>query len=248
MMEKTSQTWHKLHLTKPARGMPKPPLRSGFGIPAGGVRLKIGAYMKGIKILFLLPLIFISGCAVQNIQKQPSSDMSPDDSTGYVIGSFFYSDRESAARLALELINTKTKEEFLFELRRPKAYKGIELYPILPGEYHISNIVRLSGTGGVIRKHELSITEIIRPFVIPKGQATYIGHYDGKTTRDVMTIFLAGPAFSSNDTQATKIYMIQTEELVNELRLKYPEFADIPVQVPFKIAPIVQQNEAHPYK
>ena len=28
------------HLTIPARGMPKPPLRSGFVTPAGGVRFQ----------------------------------------------------------------------------------------------------------------------------------------------------------------------------------------------------------------
>lgn len=204
---------------------------------------KQGMKMRYLVILFTL---FLNGCVVSNIQKNLAPDESLHNQVGYIVGSFLYSERNSAARLAIEIINIETREEFLIELRRPKVFSNIEVYPFTPGQYRLTHFVRLSSIGELIHKYEIVVKELIEPFSLNEGHAVYIGHYDGKTTRDIISILFAGPMFANNDTHATKIYTVDKLTVQSALDEKYPNLKGLVLESPFSIESITQQDENRP--
>ena len=200
--------------------------------------------MRYLVVLFTL---FLNGCVVSNIQENLSHDEYIHNQFGYIVGSFLYSERNNATRLAIEIVNTETKEEFLIELRRPKVFSGLEIYPFIPGQYRLTNIVKLSGIGELMQKHEIVVGKLKEPFYLAEGHAVYIGHYDGKTTRDIMSLIFAGAIFADNDTHATKIYTVNKTTVQSELQEKYPNLKDIMLESPFYIESVIQQDESSPF-
>lgn len=204
--------------------------------------------MEIFKKLILIPIFILQGCVVNNIQETNTLNSSHLNGNSYILGSFLYSDRNSYARLSIELINTQTKKEYLIELRRPEVFRGIEVYNFPAGEYQLSNIVRLTGIGELTSKHEIVIPTLKTPFILQENHGVYIGHYDGKTDRDVLTMFLAGAIFADNNTQATKVYTVSKNDLLRELKEQHPYLNDVEIDSPFSIDSSTQKNESSPWK
>ncbi len=90
-------------ITSPARGMPKPPLRSGFGTPAGGVRVNKGNKMEILENLFwsVLSGLVASGVFIFVLSTfRPSIKISPHIARETDDQGKFY---------AFKIINTSTR-------------------------------------------------------------------------------------------------------------------------------------------
>lgn len=199
-----------------------------------------------IKYALLLLTILLNSCVVRNIQKNTDYFPNGQENLGYIIGSFYYPKRNSAIRLAIELLNKKTNEEYLIELRRPSEYHGLEVYPFPPGEYVISNFVRLSGIGELNSKLEVWVIEIRKPFRAEKNHIVYIGHYEGKLKRDYASVFLLQSEYA-RDRQTIKIYTIDKKDLISKIMSQFSH-ADIDfIDTPFSLINETQYDDVYPW-
>lgn len=192
------------------------------------------------KVLYLLTLLFLSGCA--QIHQGVTMDSSPDEMQGYLVGSFLNSYRESFARLAVEIENTSTNEMILIELQQPKNYKELDMFPVAPGFYRVTKLVRLGGAVGVEGKYDIDQPEITKPFEVQKGKLYYIGDFDGKSTNDINSIGVVGSFawVSATKTQAVLIKNIKNNKLLEKIKVHNPNFSSLPLVNVFTLNKSIQ--------
>lgn len=200
-------------------------------------------------ILTILVLVFfLSGCVVNNIQKSGSQTLVHQDGQSYIVGSFLLTKKNSAIRLAIEIVNVETNKEYLIELKLPEDNPGMEAFEFPPGEYKLTNFVRLTGIGELIARHEIAIPTLAMPFELRPNEVVYVGNYDAKTNRDKLGLLLTGSILAKNNTQSIQVHTLNKEEFFKAFTSRYPELKYLTVKAPFYIDSATQQNESSPWK
>ncbi|WP_299975658.1 hypothetical protein [uncultured Pseudoteredinibacter sp.] len=144
------------------------------------------------KLYVALPLILLLSACANNIQDRSGFGTTPASNVGYIAGGFLNSYRESFARMALEIHNTSTNESFFIELQQPKNHSDIEIFPFSEGSYRLSNLVEMGGIGDVGKRVPIKDPDLSQPFLVKTGAITYIGHFDGRSTNEINSIFVVG--------------------------------------------------------
>ena len=184
----------------------------------------------------MIAILVLSGCA-SNIQTRQDAALGPDETVGYLTGGFINSYRESFARMALEVHNVETDEAILIELQQPKNAVPLELFPLQPGTYKISNLVEMGGIGDVGGRFPIQHDDLSIPFHISAQTVTYVGHFDGRSTNEITSVIFTG-SIGWADTKSGYGFEMSNRplaEIESLIASQYPAFANLRTVAAFAI-------------
>ena len=195
------------------------------------------------RLLSILALVVLSGCAT-NIQTRQDATSGPDESLGYLAGGFINSYRESFARMALEVHNVDNSEAVLIELQQPKNAVPLELFPLQPGTYKISNLVEMTGIGEVGGRIPIEHDDLSVPFKVAAQTVTYIGHYDGQSTNKVTSVTFTGTVGWADTNSGYAFQMVNQplDEVKVLITDQYPAFGNLVITSAFALESADQEG------
>lgn len=181
------------------------------------------------KLLALFVITILTSCA--SIQKSVGVDEKPDIASGYIIGAFHNSYRESTAGLAIEITCESEKDPIFIKLATGKIHPGVDIFPVNAGVCEIQNLVRLGTAGDIMRKSTLVKSVNEGKFEVSGGTLTYIGNFDGKTTSKMNAIGVIGGMgwVSKSGTESVEIEIKPIEWVKAQIESKYPSFSGVPI-------------------